>query len=149
MRKHYVEYVFPGLIFSDSKVEPIKDRKAKVRQPRGAYAYRFFSREEKRENGEVLKGEPKDYSGWRYFEGEILTLEAVKRDYPSHDIVIKNMQFNHYDRVVHCPNGGFYPMEKKDRILKEIDKIKAIKREIGYKQTTDKGENNGSESKES
>lgn len=134
MRKHYVQYLFPGFVFPETSVQPVKDRKAKVKRLDGAYAYRFFSREETAGINETLKGENKDFSGYRFFEGEILALDEVKKRYPKEEILIRNMETNGYKKIVHCKDGNWVPLGKKDRVLKEISQMSIeIKRKMGYK----------------
>ena len=114
--KHYVQYAYPGIFVSETTKEPIKSRKEKVPKKKGAYAYRFYSQEETKKKGEILCGRSKDFSGWYYFAGELLTLDDVKKKYAKEDTLIWNMENNHYEKVVHC-GGQFLPFDKKDTML--------------------------------
>ena len=63
MLKHYVEFSYPGAFFSEYSSEEIAERKAElVKVPEGAFAYRFYDREEGEVDGETLCGERKNYS---------------------------------------------------------------------------------------
>lgn len=63
MLKHYVEFFFPGLIFSEVTTREVADRdRPPADIPHGASSYRFFDQEEVEVDGQVLKGEPRNYS---------------------------------------------------------------------------------------
>lgn len=114
--KHYIQYAYPGIFISETSEKPIKSRKEKVPKKKGAYAYRFYSREETKKKGELLWGPTKDLTGWHYFEGELLTLDDVKKQYPKEDTLIWNMENNGYKSVVRC-GGQFLPFDKGDKML--------------------------------
>lgn len=62
MLKHYVEFYFPGLFFSNSVVREITARDESIELPAGSFGYALFDREEAEINGELLLGAPKNYS---------------------------------------------------------------------------------------
>jgi hypothetical protein len=62
MLKHYVEFYYPGLLFSNSVVREIASRQLPVELPPGSSGFAFFDREEAEINGELLLGAPKNYS---------------------------------------------------------------------------------------
>ena len=101
MLKHFVEFSYPGIIFSDYSHEEIAERKPElVTVPKEAFAYRFFDQVQTVVEGELLTGERKNYSRYTYF-GKVYTLEEVKKEY---GIVSKNnlteLQEKSYDAVV-------------------------------------------------
>lgn len=118
MLKHYVEFMYPGILFSETSETPVKRRdSALVKKPNMSYGFRFFDREETKKNGEILIGRNKNYSSVYFFGGEVYTLARVKAELPNKDILISNMESNGYKRVVKTRFGQFLPLEKRDRVL--------------------------------
>lgn len=117
--KHYVEFLYPGALFSETSVEEVAERDPrKVQAPRECFGYKFFDRLEVRVGDETLIGESKNHSGTFYF-GRVMTLEDVKREMPEADILIRNMKGNGYDRIVKTRRGNFQPFTKKDKIVSD------------------------------
>jgi hypothetical protein len=77
MLKQYIEFFYPGMIVSESSVREVADRTPPTELPKGAFGYRFFSKNEVIQEGETLVGQPKDYSHTTYL-GKEMTLEEVK-----------------------------------------------------------------------
>ena len=117
--KHYVEFLYLGIMFENTGVKKIKVRdSSKVTVPKDAYGYRFFDILESRCGNETLKGNPKNYSGAHYF-GKVMTLDDVKREVPDSNSLQKNMINNNYDRVVKTRMGNFLPLKKEDMVIAE------------------------------
>jgi hypothetical protein len=117
MTKHYIEFVYPGIMFSESSSKEIEHRDAKkVELPKGAVGFRFFDKEQTELDGETLEGKPKNYTGWRY-KGRELTLEDVKREMPGERILISNMECNNWDKVVKLECGQIFPLCKEDMVI--------------------------------
>lgn len=118
MLKQYIEFFFPGSFVSESSTHEVDSRIPPTELPNGAYGYRFFSRSEVVQDGETLRGKPKDYSGTAYF-GEVLTLADVKALTPSGNfrILISNMECNKWDRVVRTIHGQFMPLHDGDCVV--------------------------------
>ena len=120
MLKHYVEYLHPGIIFSESSVEEIAERDVKaVNMPDSCFGFRFFDRTVTDIDGETLAGGRKNVSGW-YLQGEKMTLEQVKAIYGSdhnYRILISNMEGNGYGAVVKTKFGQFIPLNNNDTVL--------------------------------
>ena len=116
MLKHYVEFLYHGILFgeSSSKESPHRNASA-IKLPKNSYAFRFYDQTETKEGSEVLVGKPKNISGWHY-KGSVLTLEHVKQYHADKDTLIFNMEANGYDRVVEV-NHRFFPLKKEDVIL--------------------------------
>lgn len=115
MLRHYVEFVYPGIIVSESSSREIESREAPVEMPAGAFGYRFFDRVEQDAGEETLYGKPKNRSAWHY-QGEIWTVDRVKAELPNERILISNMRGNGYDRVVKTRSGQFIPLEPEDQV---------------------------------
>jgi hypothetical protein len=118
MLKQYVEFFYPGSFVSESSVQEVADRNPPAELPKGAYGYRFFSRSEVTQDGETLRGQPKDHGPMTYC-GEAMTLEDVKALTPAGDyrILVSNMECNGWDRVVRTIRGQFMPLNDGDVVL--------------------------------
>ncbi len=118
--KHYVEFRFPGVMFSESSAQPISERDpSKVQAPRDAFAYSFFDRQEyTAQDGEILVGAPRNRSGTYYF-GKAMTLQDVRREIPNSDALQDNMKYNGWKKVVRTRRGNFQPLKEDDVILAE------------------------------
>ena len=126
MIKHYVEFTMLGGFFYEYSTESIDHRdSSKVKVPKNAFAFRFFDREEVESNGEILKGDRKNYSSLYYVGGEIMTLAQVKKQLPQEEILINNMEINNWDKVIKHRFGGFQPFEKDNVLLPETLDTKA------------------------
>lgn len=116
MLKHYVEY---RILFSETSVKEVSERDVKaVNMPDGCFGFRFFDRTVTVIDGETLKGDRKNVSGW-YYQGEKMTLEQVKATYGSdHDyrILIAIMEHNGYGALVKT-KFGFMPLNDNDTVL--------------------------------
>ncbi len=118
MLKQYIEFFYPGSFVSESSAQEVADRTPPAELPKGAYGYRFFARSEVTQDGETLRGQPKDYSGMTYY-GEVMTLEEVKALTPSSDyrILVSNIECNGWDRVVRTIRGQFMPLNAGDSVV--------------------------------
>jgi hypothetical protein len=118
MIKHYVEFLYPGILVSETSSREVKKREQPRQIPRNCFGYRFFDRREAVVDGEKLVGKPHKFSGNFYF-GEAMTLADVKKLQPrdNYKILIGNMESNGYKRVVKTEFGQFMPIEKGDKVL--------------------------------
>jgi hypothetical protein len=114
--QQYIEFYFPGAFVSETEVHPVASRNAPVVMPLGAYAYRFFARQEAEMNGEILRGKAHDHSPMTYF-GKALTLDEVKALDGDYRILISNMECNRWNRVVRTVRGNFQPLLDGDVVL--------------------------------
>lgn len=129
MTQHYVQYWYPGLLFSEPSNEKINHRDPdKIKIPKGAYAFSFFDQEEMVKNGKTLRGEAENHSGYYFVNATIYTLAAVKKEFgksASHSILITNMECNKYPYVVKTNIGTWQPFDnKKDKVIKVNGKNK-------------------------
>jgi len=120
MLKHYVEYLYPGIIVSETSVNEIPERDvSKVDIPANCFGFRFFDRTVTVMDGETLTGDMKNVSGWHY-QGEKMTLEQVKATYGNdgeHNILISNMENYGYAAIVKTKFGQFFPVRDGDTII--------------------------------
>lgn len=115
--RHYVEFLHPEAFISSTSVKPIKKRDPKfVSFGKNVFGFRFFDRKAVFVEGDTLLGEIINKSGW-YYQGEIMTVEDVKQKVPDNEILLKNMEYNHYDKVVKTKFGQFIPLEKDDEVV--------------------------------
>lgn len=117
MLVHYVEWFYPGIIVTETSSEKIKSRDKLPPVPEHAFGYRFFDREEVKKGKEVLLGTCKNYSP-KYYFGEEMTLSQVKDKMPKENILIRNMECNGYKKIVHTQYEQYFPLEKKDKVVK-------------------------------
>lgn len=117
MKQDYIEWLYPGIIVSDTSTEKVNDRAIPKKFPKGAVAFRFFERTEITEGKETLHGKPKGHSHWYYVEGEKLSLEQVKEKHPGEKVLISNMEINDCENIVWTKSGRAFPLEKNDIIL--------------------------------
>lgn len=120
MNQTYIEYLYPGIITSETSVEKVKDRQIPKKFPENAFGFRFFERTEIKNGKEVLKGPAKNHSPWHYIKGEILTVEDMKKYYPEKTIAITNMENNKIKSVVKTEFGQFIPLQKEDIVLEKV-----------------------------
>jgi hypothetical protein len=119
MAQLYIEYLYPGSMFSESSYEKVNSRETPSNFPERAFAFRFTEREEVlTADGETLKGSFKNNSGWKYIGGTEKTLEQVEREHPEKRILIANLKNNEYSRCVFTKFGQVMPLEDEDVVLK-------------------------------
>lgn len=126
MIQHYIQYLQPGVIMSDTYEKKIdhRDHEKVGVLPEYTFGFRFFDREEIEQNGEILRGTPKNFSGWT-IEGEVKKLADIS-DMPD---LRANMEGNGYDRVVITKYGQFIPIGEGDSA-----------RPVGMRQQNDKSD---------
>lgn len=116
--KHYVEFIFPGILFAETSIEESNHRDPKkVKLPKGCYAFRFFDRTEIKQGKELLTGKPKNYSCNYFPGGTILTYADVKKKMPGEKILISNMECNRWNSVIKTRAGNIVNFEKGDTII--------------------------------
>lgn len=115
MTKLYVEFFYPGSLFSESTTQEVTS-KENIKLPERAFGYRFFEREEVTlEGGELLKGANKNHSGM-YYKGTLYTLEEVKQ-IPNTEILQCNMEMNGDKLVIKTIIGNWQPFTEKDTLI--------------------------------
>ena len=118
MTKTFVEFLYPGSFFSESKIEEVSSRN-QVSIPEGSYGYRFFDQTHQEVDGEVLIGKKKNYSGVTY-KGDVYTLDKIKKkfgDDEKYHILISNCEINNWNRVVRTCRGNWQPLEENDVVM--------------------------------
>ena len=123
--KYYAEFLFPGLLFSESEHIELKSHnpnEALKKMPESAFAFELYDIETRQgilENGEHIKNDKTvNQSGRFYPGGVLLTLEEIKSmDDKNHNILISNMEGNGWNTVVKTRAGNYQPIEKHDVIL--------------------------------
>lgn len=120
MKKHYIEWMYPGIIVSETGVEEIPSRRRPNKVPKGAFAYRFFDRSEVNLDGEILRGDRKNVSGIVYLGGQVMTLEEVKKMPGDNKILISNMETNGWNRVIKTKNGQVMRLHPEDQVDRSL-----------------------------
>ncbi len=120
MLKHYVEYLYPGLLMCETSETEVKDRKPEnVKDPgNGTFAFRFFDIEEsKSDSGEILKGRRKNWSGTYYFGGTVYTAEEAEKAFPNESILLSNIKRNNTKRVIKTRLGNIQEFRDIDTLI--------------------------------
>jgi len=113
MKQHFVTFLSPGTIVSESSIKPIDSwdvfaatKMAKgIKERHGAMPYGFYFTTKERNEGELDSHESKR-SGIYYLGGEVVTLEELKsKNGKGNQILIENMQGNGWDRVIFNNNS--------------------------------------------
>ena len=121
MLKHYVEFLYPGVLMSESSIREVKTKAYKKLQriPKTCFGFRFFDRQELKSNGEILKGKEKNWSGTYYF-GKIYTANQVKNTFPSERILVRNIERNSpTSRGIKTRWGNWQMFERGDKVIGE------------------------------
>ena len=116
MEKHYVEFRYPGSLFTDISIEEIAERDpSKIKATKSCFGYRLFDRIEGEINGVKVSSKPLNYSGVYYF-GIVKTLEDIKKEMPGSNLEY-NMKTNNWDKVVKTRCGNYQPFTIEDVII--------------------------------
>lgn len=127
IRQNFVTFVSPGYMFAEKssmQIDTWNVNKAiqmsyRITESYGAKPYAFYftmrgRREDELNSREIAR------SGVYYIRARIETLEQMKiRNDPGDEILINNMGYNHWDRVVRgeSPYAWAEPLEDGDTVL--------------------------------
>jgi len=127
--KHFIEFFYPGIIFSESSVSEIghMDPREIGKMPRGAFAFRFFDNEyvwatdDDGDRFERMVDDNVNRSKMFYPGGVVLDREGVKAlemNEESRSITLSNMEINGYKYVVQTCRGNIqsYDPEKQETL---------------------------------
>ncbi|MEQ1705911.1 MAG: hypothetical protein ABL867_08095, partial [Rickettsiales bacterium] len=118
IKKTYVEFIHPGDFFSKSSIKEIPSRDAKIELPESAYAYRMFDHETVVIGEKKFSTERYNVSGLNYVDGDVLSVDDVKKTVPNNRAIVSNMQINKWDYVVCDRSGNFHSLNKGDSVTK-------------------------------
>ena len=127
MKKHFVTFLSPGTFVSEQTQKPIDlwnvdtaiEMSRTIKERHGATPYGFYFTTRGRKDDELDSRETKR-SGTYYLGGKVLTLEDIKnRKDKKDDILIRNMGYNDWNRVVENCNSWkvTMPLEKNGVVL--------------------------------
>ena len=118
MLKHFVEFWYPGMIFSDSSSREIESRDIEsIEVPDNAYAFSLFDKEMIVQAGETLWGEPKNKSTTYYCGGVRKNYQTICKEMGSDSICARNMLCNDTDFVVETRFKQYMSLKTDDVIL--------------------------------
>ena len=125
IRKTYIEFLYPGVMFSESLEKEVKARDvSKVKVPENAFGFRFFDiiSVVVNANGKNVKltSERINLSPMHYYGGKLYTVTEIKRYFPNKRILISNIEGNGYTRAIRCRTGNWQPFEKTDVFVEAI-----------------------------
>ena len=122
--EHWVEYYFPGLLFSESSTKRLKYRdvdEAVEHFPESAFAFELYDVEVRKgtlEDGASIEDRRTTNKSCRYYpDATTYTVEQVKQLPGDYKILISNMECNKHKRVVRTKAGNWQPFEQGDQIL--------------------------------
>lgn len=124
IRKHFVQFLYPGTFFSEDSSKEVADRDpAKVEVPQGAFCFSFYDQIV----GVAIEGGKEipvssgalDRSPKYYYGGKVYTVEKLKEEFPNERILISNVEGNGYKRAIKCRTGNWQPLEDSDVFIEE------------------------------
>lgn len=117
--KKYIEFLYPGFIFAETVSAPYKKGAA---IPKGAYAYRLFTRKEVVDSGDLMLGAVTYLPGKFYAPGSVVTLaKDIEKKFPGEQnrILRNSVTMNRFPAVVKTPIGNCTEFDPKtDKVLK-------------------------------
>jgi hypothetical protein len=118
MIKHYVEFFYPGIMFTEFSVEKVSTRRYNlIKAPKECFGFRFFSREEIKKGKRILKGKKENYSG-RYYFGKIYTLKQIKKKLPREKCLIRNIKRSDTQKGLKTDLGNWQIFDKRDKLIR-------------------------------
>lgn len=119
VRKTYVEFLYPGVMFSESSTHEVESREvSKVKVPKNAFGFKFFdilSVVVDADGKEVqLTSEHINVSPMHYYGGKLYTVAELKREFPNEHTLIGNVEGNGYNKAVRCRTGNWQLFEDTD-----------------------------------
>ena len=95
MTKTYLKkWLNVGFFPEDSVTEVASRNPNDIRLKDREFAFQYFDRTETEVNGEILRGEAKNYSPMYYPGGIKYSLKEIEENFPKEEILIKNMKWN-------------------------------------------------------
>lgn len=116
MTKHYIRWMFPGLVVTDTSDQEVKSATALPKAPENSFGFRRGKREAVKVKGKWLTGEWRYVGPIYYLGGKVKTIEDVLREQPD-SILLSNMKVNRIQAVVITKFGQAMPLEKDSVIL--------------------------------
>ena len=117
--KVLVTFYYAGCFCSDSSLKEY-DSLDNVKFPKGAYSYvaeELTINEAVFPNGfKVSDRKTKSIPGTTYKSGKIYNEKQIKEEVKDNDILLRNMENNHWEKVIKTAQG-FLPFEKQDKVL--------------------------------
>lgn len=114
---YFAEYLYHGLLFSESSRKRIDSTDPfKVKREKGAYGFNLLEQEVVIDGEDKFEGKAKYLPGQYFFEGQVFTLDEVKKQMPKEETLIWNMEHNDYKKVIKV-GGRIYPFNKECVLL--------------------------------
>jgi hypothetical protein len=125
IEKNFVEFLIPGIMVAETSTKECTEETRKhpetVDFGDHYFAFRFFRRTFTTVNGETLKGEPRDKTGW-FYEGYEMPVDEVMKLGSKHHILKDNVdpKYHTYRGVVWTMFGQVMPLDKDDVVIKHV-----------------------------
>jgi hypothetical protein len=118
VKKTYVRFFYRGTIVSETTVTEVKERNPKALElPEGAYAFLYYDKTDVHDGDEIFEGKAENHSPTYWPGGEIFTVDDVQKLPGNNRILIQNMVYNNYDRMVRSCKGNFQPFEEGEDVI--------------------------------
>ena len=117
--KTFVEFVFPGLLFSETSVREVECRDRQMKMPKGAYGFRFFDVTDTVVDGETLTGNRKNFSPMHYPGAETIPADKVPERFPDdrHKILRSNVRINEMRGIILTRTGNAVEWREDDVVM--------------------------------
>lgn len=119
MIKHFVQYLHPGLIVSDTSTKEVPERSLDYVLPLGdhTFGFRFFDMHVMKDGDMELKSEPFNYSNYYYIGTKKTRAEIEERNSPKDKTLLTNMTISLCTAIVETKFGQSIPLRKDDVVL--------------------------------
>lgn len=115
----YVEFFSDGPLSRDFQIEEVPNRDALPTPPDSAFVFRFFDINIVHINGIEYASNRLNVSGLTYIDGDVLSLDDVKKSVPNNRILLSNMEREGLAYVVRTRDGHFQPLCAGDSVIKD------------------------------
>lgn len=121
MLKTYVEFSYPGLLFPETGVVEVNERKIELKDvPERAFGYQFFDRQEITSEGELLIGQAQNKSK-RFLIGKPYTNDQLAKLY-GQDPTKRTLLFNlrqYPQGGILCRTGNWQPVDDNIEVIEQ------------------------------
>ncbi len=121
---NYVEFQYSELKHGRKRISNVDSRNVYAvinSMPKESVGFRFFNLEETFSNGRRIISQQKNYSGWIYVDGIILSLEKAKSTKDKKHLV-EIMEMHEWDNVLITRNGNVVPFNQTDMVISTINR---------------------------
>lgn len=124
VRKTYVEFLYPGLMVSESSTKEVENRDVtKLLVPDNAFGFKFFDILSVTVEADGQKmdliSQRLNISPMHYYGGTVYTVAELKANFAHEPTLISNVEDNGYKRAIRCRTGNWRPLDETDIYISE------------------------------